>query len=78
MLIHLKFQDIIKALDNFKKSNSQYLICSDSVNIENKVIKILADKKAGKDTSALEREIDKLVYALYRLTEDEILIVEGK
>jgi hypothetical protein len=29
------------------------------------------------DTSALEREIDRLVYALYGLTEDEIRIVEG-
>ena len=44
----------------------------------NLVNKIITDKKTGNDTSALEREIDKLVYALYRLTEDEILIVEGK
>ena len=29
------------------------------------------------DTSALENEIDKLVYELYNLTEDEIAIVEG-
>jgi len=29
------------------------------------------------DTSALEREIDQLVYALYELTPDEIVIVEG-
>ncbi|MBB1125422.1 Eco57I restriction-modification methylase domain-containing protein [Thiospirillum jenense] len=29
------------------------------------------------DTSALEREIDQLVYALYELTPDEIAIVEG-
>ena len=29
------------------------------------------------DTSALEDEIDKLVYELYNLTEDEIAIVEG-
>jgi hypothetical protein len=42
------------------------------------VDKILADKKAGNDTSALEREIDVLVYDLYELTEDEINIVEGK
>ncbi len=40
--------------------------------------KILADKKSGNDTSALEREIDKLVYDLYGLNEEEILIVEGK
>lgn len=30
------------------------------------------------DTSALEAEIDRLVYALYGLTPDEIAIVEGK
>ncbi len=41
------------------------------------VDKILTNKKAGKDTSALEREIDKLVYQLYGLSEEEILIVEG-
>ena len=29
------------------------------------------------DTSALEREIDQQVYALYGLTPDEIAIVEG-
>ena len=29
------------------------------------------------DTSSLENEIDKLVYALYNLTEDEIAIVRG-
>ena len=30
------------------------------------------------DTSALERRIDEMVYALYGLTPDEIAIVEGK
>jgi hypothetical protein len=29
------------------------------------------------DTSGLEREIDRLVYALYGLTSEEIQIVEG-
>jgi adenine-specific DNA-methyltransferase len=29
------------------------------------------------NTSALEREIDQLVYKLYGLTEEEIAIVEG-
>ncbi len=41
------------------------------------VDKILAYKKAGNDTSALEREIDVLVYGLYGLSDEEILIVEG-
>jgi len=30
-----------------------------------------------RDTRALEREIDELVYALYGLTPEEIQIVEG-
>ncbi len=44
------------------------------------VDKILAAKQANKnaDTSALEREIDQLVYNLYDLTDEEIAIVEGE
>ena len=44
------------------------------------VDKILATKKANHtaDTTAFEAEIDRLVYALYDLTDDEIKFVEGK
>ncbi len=42
------------------------------------VDKILAAKKAGEDTSAWERKIDQLVYRLYDLTGEEIVVVEGK
>ena len=40
---------------------------------------LLRTKKANPlaDTSALEAEIDRLVYDLYGLTENEIAIVEG-
>jgi len=41
------------------------------------VDKMKVFKKAGKDTTELEREIDQLVYQLYDLTEEEIRIVEG-
>jgi adenine-specific DNA-methyltransferase len=43
------------------------------------VDRILAAKQrdAKADTSALQREIDRLVYALYDLTPEEIQIVEG-
>ncbi len=43
------------------------------------VDKILTAKKENPkaDTSAWEKEIDELVYALYGLTEEEIKIVEG-
>jgi adenine-specific DNA-methyltransferase len=34
------------------------------------------DSKA--DTSALEKQIDEMVYALYNLTSEEIAIVEGE
>ena len=46
--------------------------------IEALVDKILADKKENPnaDTSELEREIDMLVYKLYDLTEEEIMMVE--
>ena len=42
------------------------------------VDKILTAKKANPqaDTTALEAEIDRLVYELYDLTEEEIQIVE--
>jgi hypothetical protein len=47
--------------------------------IELLVDQILAAKAENPkaDTNALEREIDQLVYALYELTPDEIVIVEG-
>ena len=42
------------------------------------VDQILAAKKANPntDTSELEHEIDKLVYELYGLTEEEISVIE--
>lgn len=49
-------------------------------NISELVDKILSAKKADNsaDTSAMEAEIDRLVYSLYGLTEEEIKIVEGR
>lgn len=38
---------------------------------------IINGKKKGTDTSALEAQIDELVYEIYGLTQDEILIVEN-
>jgi len=47
--------------------------------IEERVEKILAAKRRDPkaNTTALEREIDQIVYKLYGLTEEEIKIVEG-
>jgi hypothetical protein len=39
---------------------------------------ILSLKKQNIDTGTLEKEIDRLVYELYGLTEEEIKIIEGK
>jgi hypothetical protein len=35
-------------------------------------------KTSNADTSALERQIDQMVYKLYALTPEEIKIVEGE
>lgn len=53
---------------------------SDQQPLIDKVCQILAIKKDNPmaDTSALEREIDLMVYELYGLSEEEIGIVEGK
>ena len=50
--------------------------CDEIMEIVNRIIIEKSDDIA-KDTSDLENEIDKLVYALYGLTDDEIAIVEG-
>jgi hypothetical protein len=42
------------------------------------VDKILQAKKNGKNTAALEAQIDTMVYQLYDLTADEIKIIEDK
>ena len=46
--------------------------------IETTANKIIAAKKSNPnaDTTALEKEIDQLIYQLYQLTEEEIKIVE--
>ena len=40
------------------------------------VTQIISDKKANKDTTALEQQIDNKVYKLYGLTYEEVLIVQ--
>ncbi len=52
----------------------------DKRSIELRVEQILAAKQANPtaDVTALEREIDELVYALYGLTPAEIALVEGR
>ena len=52
----------------------------DRTQLENMVEQILAAKEPDPDadTSALEAEIDRIVYDLYGLTEEEIAAVEGR
>ena len=68
--------------------DDRYIICTKPFNLRHTVQyfiidlvdKILATKKANlqADTSKEESEINRLVYALYGLSEDEIKIVEGR
>jgi hypothetical protein len=55
-------------------------VASQNRDIEALVDQILYTKKKdpNADTSALEKQIDEMVYALYGLTPEEIAIVEGK
>ncbi len=46
--------------------------------LTNLVDKVVVWKQKGKNTEALETQIDSLVYALYGLNEEEIRILEGK
>ncbi|WP_288521083.1 Eco57I restriction-modification methylase domain-containing protein [uncultured Brachyspira sp.] len=46
--------------------------------IINLVEKVIEGKKKGIDTRELEWEIDKIVYELYNLNENEIKVIEGK
>ena len=50
------------------------------INLEMLVDKILFSKEANPkaDTSKIEKEIDRLVYELYELTDEEIAIIENK
>ncbi len=65
-------------VNELKRLPAVNLNIMESNSLESKVTQILDLKKAdpAADTSALEAEIDQLVYALYGLTEEEIKIVE--
>ena len=46
------------------------------IKLESLVDQVINGKKQNSDTGNLEREIDKLVYSLYGLTNEEIAIIE--
>jgi len=62
-------------LDNFPFIPKEKLL---KTNIDELVDKILDLKNLGQDTAALEDQIDRMVYELYGLTDEEIGVVEGK
>jgi hypothetical protein len=76
-----------EALAQVKKTHVEELLLPkrsfDTPDEQKPIIKLVDQILAAKaenpkaDTSTLEREIDQLVYALYELTPDEIVIVEG-
>ena len=47
-------------------------------NIINLVDRIIEGKKSGIDMRELEEKVDRLVYKLYGLTEEEINIIENR
>jgi hypothetical protein len=65
--------------DDWKKLPIPDVDIAAQVLIVKLVDRILSDKSAdpSADISVLEREIDRRVYELYGLTEEEIAIVEG-
>jgi len=68
---------------NFEKIPIPFITSSNESivqQVENLVDQILVAKKTDvtANTSALEHEIDRLVYQLYDLTEEEIKIIEGE
>ena len=66
-------------LDDLKKIPIKLIESDLQSGVSKKVQQILTTKESdpNTDTSALETEIDQLVYQLYGLTEAEIKIVEG-
>ena len=64
--------EILKKLPIFALSSSEQQPFIERVD------QIVSRKRQNEDTAALEQEIDRLVYALYGLTEAEIALVEGR
>jgi hypothetical protein len=79
-LINFLFQTKFLNLAIKAEYLKQIRLPPENAEIAGLVDRILAAKKAdpAADTSALETEIDALVYRLYGLTEDEIAVVEGR
>ena len=81
-----KYYDNKSTFPKIKKAPLESIPITQNYNAEmsGKIVKIVDDilsmktKNPAADTRALETEIDRLVYALYGLSADEIAIVEGR
>ncbi len=78
-LFSTKFLNLAIKAEFLKQIRLPKAIESEIMQLESLVDRILSAKKSNPlaDTTSLEHEIDRLVYDLYGLTEDEIRIVEG-
>jgi len=79
-LFRTKFLNLAIKADFLKQVRIPIATPAQQAPIVTLVDRILTAKKkdSNADTSALESEIDQLVYKLYGLTDDEIAIVEGR
>ena len=82
-LINWYFKTFVSDGINFYPENAKQLPIIDirkkeveQSQIVQLVDKVIAGKKVGEDTSSIEKEIDRIIYELYGLSEDQILIVE--
>ena len=75
-----KFIDNRKTFPKIKGSYLKLIPIKNSIKYEIEILKlvenIIKKKKQSKDTTSLEQQIDNLVYNLYNLTYDEVLIIE--
>lgn len=62
---------------NFEKVPIPKISKAEQKPFEEKVEEIMRLKELGENTAKLEAEIDKMVYKLYNLNEEEIKIIEG-
>jgi len=78
---HISQETEGRAFAQVKILTSKSFLCSTAIKRSDRIVeivdRILAEHSKGKDIGALESEIDQQVYALYGLTKEEIVIVEG-
>lgn len=72
----LEFEEIVHVLSYDSEIRGGNKLDRSFMNIVDKIIAVKKQNPQA-DTSALEREIDQLVYKLYDLTSDEISIIES-